>query len=97
MRIFRSPMSLFIGGMYAVVALVVMVSAGALGSVVSAGTALAAPTSTVTVQDQGGSDGALVDTDGTPGNLDSDGTQGDFRSAMQGSASGPIMVATPQG
>lgn len=93
MRSVRRTTSGIVGGFCAIVA-----AAGVLGAVlVSAGTAVAAPTSTVTVQDQGGSGGALVDADGTPGNLDSDGTQGDFRSAMQGSVSGPVMVATPQG
>ncbi len=63
-----------------------IVLAGAFG-----GTAVAAagsPSSTISVQDGGsGADGAAVDTDGT---------QGSYKTAMDGSESGPIMVATPQ-
>ncbi|MCB0935881.1 MAG: hypothetical protein H6522_12940 [Mycolicibacterium sp.] len=63
-----------------------IVLAGAFG-----GTAVAAagsPSSTISVQDGGsGADGAAVDTDGT---------QGSYKSAMDGSESGPVMVATPQ-
>ena len=63
-----------------------IVPAGAFG-----GTAVAAagsPSSTISVQDGGsGADGAAVDTDGT---------QGSYKSAMDGSESGPVMVATPQ-
>ena len=55
------------------------------------GTAVAfagSPSSTLTVQDgDSGNDGA---------GIDSDGTQGDFKAAMDGSETGPIMVATPQ-
>lgn len=55
------------------------------------GTAVAAagsPSSTISVQDGGsGADGAAVDTDGT---------QGSYKTAMDGSESGPVMVATPQ-
>jgi len=68
-----------------------------LGTILSSsGIVLAAPSSSVSVQDEGGSDGALIDADGTVGAMDSDGTQGDFRSAMEGDVSGPVMVATPQ-
>ncbi len=50
--------------------------------------ALASPTSTLTIQDgDSGADGAAID---------SDGTQGSFKAAMDGSQTGPIMVATPQ-
>ena len=63
-----------------------IVLAGAFG-----GTAVAAagsPSSTISVQDGGsGADGAAVDTDGT---------QGSHKTAMDGSESGPVMVATPQ-
>ena len=63
-----------------------IVLAGAFG-----GTAVAAagsPSSTISVQDGGsGAGGAAVDTDGT---------QGSYKSAMDGSESGPVMVATPQ-
>jgi len=63
-----------------------IVLAGAFG-----GTAVAAagsPSSTISVQDGGsGADGAAVDTDGT---------QGSYKTAMDGSESGPVMVATPQ-
>jgi hypothetical protein len=55
------------------------------------GTAVAfagSPSSTLTVQDgDSGNDGAAID---------SDGTQGDYKAAMDGSETGPIMVATPQ-
>ena len=60
------------------------------------GIASATPSSTITVQDQGGKDGAAVDTDGTNGTVDTDGTVGDFKQATDGKAAGPIMVATPQ-
>ena len=63
-----------------------IVVAGAFG-----GTAIAAagsPSSTVSVQDgDSGADGAKVDTDGT---------QGEYKTAMDGNETGPIMVATPQ-
>lgn len=63
-----------------------IVLAGAFG-----GTAVAAagsPSSTISVQDgDSGVDGAAVDTDGT---------QGSYKTAMDGNESGPIMVATPQ-
>jgi len=46
------------------------------------------PSSTLTAQDaDSGHDGAAIDADGT---------QGDYKSAMDGSESGPLMVATPQ-
>ncbi len=46
------------------------------------------PTTTFAVQDgDSGADGAAID---------SDGTQGDYKSAVDGSMNGPVMVATPQ-
>lgn len=46
------------------------------------------PTTTFAVQDgDSGADGAAID---------SDGTMGDYKSAVDGSMNGPIMVATPQ-
>ncbi len=46
------------------------------------------PSSTLTVQDgDSGKDGAAID---------SDGTQGTYKQAMDGTETGPIMVATPQ-
>lgn len=56
---------------------------GALGSAAPAG---AAPSSTITVQDDG-VDGAGVDADGT---------QGEFHAATTGTVSGPLMDAVPQ-
>ena len=50
--------------------------------------ALASPTSTLTVQDgDSGKDGAAID---------SDGTQGTYKPAMDGTETGPIMDAVPQ-
>ena len=50
--------------------------------------AFASPTSTLTVQDgDSGKDGAAID---------SDGTQGSYKPAMDGTETGPIMVAVPQ-
>ena len=50
--------------------------------------ALASPTSTLTVQDgDSGKDGAAID---------SDGTQGSYKPAMDGTETGPIMDAVPQ-
>jgi hypothetical protein len=50
--------------------------------------AAASPSSTLTVQDgDSGNDGAAID---------SDGTQGSYKAAMDGTETGPIMVATPQ-
>lgn len=70
------------------------------GLLASAGVALAAvfggigvasagsPTTTFAVQDgDSGAGGAAIDADGT---------QGSFKSAVDGSMNGPIMVATPQ-
>ena len=54
---------------------------------VAAGTAQASRSPVITVQDQGGADGAGVD---------SDGTQGDYRDATVGTVTGPIMNAVPQ-
>jgi hypothetical protein len=66
-----------------VLAGIVLVSAFG-GTVVAA----ASPKSTVTVQDGANSgDGAGVDTDGT---------QGDYKPAMDGTSTSPIMVAAPQ-
>jgi len=67
-----------------------------VGGPAAGGIASATPSSTITVQDQGGKDGAAVDTDGTNGTIDTDGTVGDFKQATDGNAAGPIMVATPQ-
>jgi hypothetical protein len=62
-----------------------IVLAGAFGGTVIAA---ASPSSTLTVQDgDSGGDGAAVD---------SDGTMGDYKAAMDGTSTGPIMVATPQ-
>ena len=70
------------------------------GLIASAGIGLAAmfggigvasagsPSTTFAVQDgDSGDDGAAIDADGT---------QGDFKSAVDGSMNGPLMVATPQ-
>ena len=77
-------MKVFLNGMVIVVGMLAGVS-GASG----AGTiASASPSSVIAVQDgDGGGDGAGVD---------SDGTQGDYKAAMDGSESGPLMVAAPQ-
>ena len=66
------------------------------GAFTGAGIAAAKPSSTITVQDEGTKDGAVVDTDGTNGTIDTDGTVGDFKQATDGKAAGPIEVATPQ-
>ncbi|MCX2932759.1 hypothetical protein ORI20_21020 [Mycobacterium sp. CVI_P3] len=48
----------------------------------------ASPSTSFAVQDgDSGADGALIDTDGT---------QGDFKAAVDGSMTGPLMVASPQ-
>ncbi|MGY4710870.1 hypothetical protein ACXDF8_15130 [Mycolicibacterium sp. CBM1] len=61
--------------------------AGLFGGVAVA-SATTSPTTTFAVQDgDSGYDGAAID---------SDGTQGSFKSAMDGSEAGPILVATPQ-
>jgi hypothetical protein len=70
------------------------------GLIASAGIGLAAlfggigvasagsPTTTFAIQDgDSGNDGAAID---------SDGTQGDYKAAVDGSTTGPLMVATPQ-
>ncbi|WP_319437025.1 hypothetical protein [Mycobacterium sp. RTGN5] len=50
--------------------------------------AVASPSTTFAVQDgDSGVNGAAID---------SDGTQGDYKSAVDGSMTGPQMVATPQ-
>lgn len=66
-----------------------------LGSV---GTALAGatPSSTITVQDQDGADGARVENQATQGTVDSDGTQGSYKGATDGRSSGPLEYAVPQ-
>jgi len=67
-----------------------LVAAGiGLATLVGGGPAASAsPSSTLTAQDtDSGHDGAAID---------SDGTQGDYKAAMDGSESGPLMVATPQ-
>lgn len=68
-----------------------LVAAGIGLATLFGGTAVAfagSPTSTLTIQDgDSGHDGAAID---------SDGTQGDYKAAMDGSETGPIMVATPQ-
>ena len=50
--------------------------------------AVASPTTTFAVQDgDSGVGGAKID---------SDGTQGDYKAAVDGTMNGPLMVATPQ-
>jgi hypothetical protein len=50
--------------------------------------AVASPTTTFAVQDgDSGVGGAAID---------SDGTQGDYKAAVDGTMNGPLMVATPQ-
>ncbi|BBZ79233.1 hypothetical protein MANY_45700 [Mycolicibacterium anyangense] len=67
------------------------VAAGIGMATLFGGTAVAfagSPTTTLTIQDgSSGADGAAID---------SDGTQGSYKTAMDGSETGPIMVATPQ-
>lgn len=76
-RIVRIPL--------AVVALSLLAGVGGVG--LAAGPAQASTPPIVTVQDEGGHDGAAVDADGT---------QGDFKPATTGTVSGPIEVAVPQ-
>ena len=68
-----------------------VVTAGIGLATLFGGTAVAfagSPSSTLTVQDaDSGHDGAAID---------SDGTQGDYKAAMDGTETGPLMVATPQ-
>lgn len=60
--------------------------ATALGPTVVA--SAGSPTTTFAVQDgDSGADGAKID---------SDGTQGDYKAAVDGSMNGPLIVATPQ-
>ncbi|WP_167096902.1 hypothetical protein [Mycobacterium sp. DL592] len=62
-----------------------IVLAGAFGGTV---VAAASPKTTLTVQDgDSGKDGA---------GIDSDGTQGSYKAAMDGTEAGPIMDAVPQ-
>ncbi|MBB3604981.1 hypothetical protein FHT40_004665 [Mycolicibacterium sp. BK556] len=50
--------------------------------------AVASPSTTFAVQDgDSGNNGAAID---------SDGTMGDYKAAVDGTMSGPLMVATPQ-
>ena len=56
----------------------------------------ATPSSTITVQDEGGADGAQVRSQATQGTVDSDGTQGSYKQATDGTASGPLEDAVPQ-
>jgi uncharacterized cupredoxin-like copper-binding protein len=69
----------------------VVVVAGIALTTTFGATAVAAaktPTSTLTVQDgDSGKDGATID---------SDGTQGSYKAAMDGTETGPIMDAVPQ-
>ena len=59
--------------------------ATALGPTVVAG---ASPSTTLAVQDgDSGNNGAAID---------SDGTMGDYKAAVDGSMNGPLIVATPQ-
>ena len=67
----------------------------AVVAVGGAAVAAASPSSTITVQDQGGPDGARV-VSGAQGRTDADGTQGEFKQATDGTASGPLMDAVPQ-
>jgi hypothetical protein len=55
------------------------------GTVVAAA---ASPSSTLTVQD--------ADSNGDGAAVDADGTQGSYKPAMDGTSTGPMMVATPQ-
>jgi hypothetical protein len=68
-----------------------LASAGVTLAAVFGGIGVAAagsPSTTFAVQDgDSGAGGAAID---------SDGTQGSFKAAVDGSMSGPIMVATPQ-
>lgn len=70
----------------AVVAVTGIALATALGGTGIA--AAASPKATLTVQDaDSGHDGAVID---------SDGTQGSYKAAMDGASTGPIMDAVPQ-
>jgi hypothetical protein len=69
-------------GAFAVAAIAVATALGPTG------VAVASPSSTLAVQDgDSGAGGAAVD---------SDGTQGEYKSAVDGTMNGPLMVATPQ-
>ena len=57
--------------------------------------AVASPTSSVSVQGQGGDSRAAVRS-GSFGVTDADGTQGSFAPAVDGTQTGPLMVAVPQ-
>ncbi|KAA0111395.1 hypothetical protein [Mycolicibacterium sp. P1-5] len=75
-------MKIILKGAFAVAAIAV---ATALGPAV---VAVASPSSTLAVQDgDSGAGGAAID---------SDGTQGEYKSAVDGTMNGPLMVATPQ-
>jgi FlaG/FlaF family flagellin (archaellin) len=64
-----------------------VVLATAFGGTVVA--SAASPSSTLTVQDGGNTDG-----DGAV--VDADGTQGTYKPALDGTETGPMMVGTPQ-
>ncbi len=75
-----------------------VIATGVVWATAFGGTFLAAasPSSNVTVQDSG-KDGAGVDADGDQDAfLDSDGTQGDYKGAVDGTMAPPLMAATPQ-
>lgn len=70
------------------------------GLLASAGVALAAVFGGIGVASAGSPSTTFAVQDGDSGaggaSIDSDGTQGSFKSAVDGSMNGPIMVATPQ-
>jgi hypothetical protein len=70
------------------------------GLLASAGVALAAVFGGIGVASAGSPSTTFAVQDGDSGAggaaIDSDGTQGSFKSAVDGSMNGPIMVATPQ-
>lgn len=82
MRIFLNGVAVGVGVVLAI----------AFGGAVAA----ASPSSHISVQDDGGPAGAGIDYDGTQGDIDSDGTLGEFIDAVEGSMTGPLMNAAPQ-
>lgn len=50
--------------------------------------AVASPSTTFAIQDGDSGNGGAA--------IDSDGTQGDYKAAVDGAMTGPLMVATPQ-
>lgn len=70
------------------------------GLIASAGIGLAAMFGGIAVASAGSPTTTFAVQDGDSGNggaaIDSDGTQGSFKSAVDGSMSGPLMVASPQ-